>query len=112
MKDGLSLEPGENRWCYAISAVLQRLFSTNVQLSVHFAVTIAAVGGEEPHSGNFRLLFIQGSCGHSIVANINECVITTLYYFWVFSPALVIIKLAEISTFSVSSISINLHLLT
>lgn len=43
MKDGLSFEPGENRWCDDTSAVLQRLFSTNVQLSVHFAVTIAAV---------------------------------------------------------------------
>lgn len=48
MKDGFSFEPGENRWCYDISMVLQRLFSTNVHLSVQLAVTIASVRGVEP----------------------------------------------------------------
>lgn len=37
-----SLGSGENRWCY-ISAVLQRLFSTNAHLSGQLAVITASV---------------------------------------------------------------------
>lgn len=45
MKDihAASLGSGENRWCYDITAVLQRLFSTNVNLSDRLAVITASV---------------------------------------------------------------------
>lgn len=38
-----SLGSGENRWCYNIIAVLQRLFSTNAHLSGQLAVITASV---------------------------------------------------------------------
>lgn len=55
MKDSYSasLGSGENRWCYDISVVLQRFFSTNVNLSGQLAVTAASACREEPHNRKF-----------------------------------------------------------
>lgn len=51
-----SLGSGENRWCYDISVVLQRLPSTNVHLSGQLAVTAASACREEPHSRTFKTI--------------------------------------------------------
>lgn len=51
-----SLGSGENRWCYGISMVLQRLPSTNVHLSGQLAVKAASACREEPHSRTFKAI--------------------------------------------------------
>lgn len=50
------LGSGENRWCYDIGVVLERLPSTNVHLSGQLAVTSASACREEPHSRTFKTI--------------------------------------------------------